>query len=591
MNNNSLLPFERNRYYAGKMLTSSDFAAEQEYMNNKRRFLNNLMYGSGIVCGCGVYSLDDLSLFVESGFAIDSLGREIIIENSVVKKLSAIEGFEQIDSNELTLCLRYKEENVHPVYSVNRQKSDSEYEYNRIKEGYELFFVASDEIAGNLGMETEFLTNGVLYQDDNYMVIAEMPATACINNYTRLQIKLVKLSDSTGLFSFKGCLQLPAFTIEDGSHEISLEFDKVSLDKDECVVKDYWLYVNNDNINETELILKNGSCLVSINDETESYSPDFSMKIIISDITPRELVDRELGKVSLEMYGMGEVQDFICLADISLIRTDSAYIIENICERNVKKYIEAPSRNILRSDFLEYFRTGNIMCHSDRNEQSDKAKQTVYEGSGSRMKVATGIVEIPVGDRARAGEVFYSGEIMHGLGIGTVYVEVGQEVIENNGVTGANAKSTIYGNAGLFKSNNKKGPETDTAVKVFNDKGSFVVAAQFQKDYDCLMLTYRWVAIKLAGNDDEDNAGSSQWIEAETPTIVLGAGESRYLGVKFHNMEKCSITYEVIDKNSGEITLDGIYTAPNKEGVYEIKISCVEKPHICTYVYVIVKKK
>ena len=42
MNNNQIYPFERNRYYPGKMLTSADFQAEQNYFNNKRRFLNNM---------------------------------------------------------------------------------------------------------------------------------------------------------------------------------------------------------------------------------------------------------------------------------------------------------------------------------------------------------------------------------------------------------------------------------------------------------------------------------------------------------------------------------------------------------------------
>ena len=90
MKNTKLYPFERNRYYPGKMLTSADFQAEQTYFNNKRRFINNLMYGAGVVCGCGVFSLDDLSLLVESGVAIDGLGREIVMESSVVKKLSYI---------------------------------------------------------------------------------------------------------------------------------------------------------------------------------------------------------------------------------------------------------------------------------------------------------------------------------------------------------------------------------------------------------------------------------------------------------------------------------------------------------------------
>ena len=375
MNNNSVFPFERNRYFAGKMLTSSDFAAEQEYINNKRRFLNNLMYGSGIVCGCGVYSLDDLSLFIESGFAIDRLGREVIIENSVVKKLSAIEGFDQINSNKLTLCMRYKEENVHPVYSVNRQKSDSEYEYNRIQEGYELFFVATEDIVNTASIDTEFLTNGVLYQDDNYAVMVEMPATVCVNNYARLRIKVVKLSDSLDEFSFKGCIQLPAFSVDD-AHELCVEFEKLNLSIDECVTKDYWVFVRNNQITETELILKDGSCNVVIQDEEIIAFSDFALKILVSDITPRALVDRELGRVSLELHGMGEIEDFICLADITLIRTDSAYIIEKINELKVKKYIETPSGNILRNEYLDYFKEENALTvtYIKDNEVINNAK-------------------------------------------------------------------------------------------------------------------------------------------------------------------------------------------------------------------------
>ncbi len=64
MKDNELLPFCRNRYYKGKMLTSSDFQAEQMYMNHKRRFLNQMVAGAGIVCGMSVTSLDDLSLMI-----------------------------------------------------------------------------------------------------------------------------------------------------------------------------------------------------------------------------------------------------------------------------------------------------------------------------------------------------------------------------------------------------------------------------------------------------------------------------------------------------------------------------------------------
>ena len=56
-------------------------------------------------------------------------------------------------------------------------------------------------------------------------------------------------------------------------------------------------------------------------------------------------------------------------------------------------------------------------------------------------------------------------------------------------------------------------------------------------------------------------------------------------------MEPCTLSYELVEKDSGEITPDGIYTAPGREGVYEIRISCAEQPLISTYAYAVDKKK
>ena len=105
--------------------------------------------------------------------------------------------------------------------------------------------------------------------------------------------------------------------------------------------------------------------------------------------------------------------------------------------------------------------------------------------------------------------------------------------------------------------------------------------------------SYRWVAIKFAGNgvQEQNTSANGQWIEAETPTVVLGTREDYYFGVRFHNMEKCSIAYEITEPDGGKITLDGVYTAPGREGVYEIKIYCMDMPYICTYAYAVVKKK
>ena len=215
------------------------------------------------------------------------------------------------------------------------------------------------------------------------------------------------------------------------------------------------------------------------------------------------------------------------------------------------------------------------------------------EHLGAVPEIETGVLEIPLNANARKGEIRYSGEIMHGLGKGNVYVEVGYERLEDNPVHGANTKSTIYGNPDLFQEDHSPGVCVETAVKVLNDKGSFVVAVRFLKDVDFLILTFRWVALKFPNGESlgttEDISNKS--ITAETPTVVLGTKESYYFNVKFNNMKSCSLAYELTEPGSGEVTPDGIYTAPSKEGVYEIRIYCTDMPMICTYAYAIVKKR
>lgn len=595
MKNTKLYPFERNRYYSGKMLTSSDFQAEQTYFNNKRRFINSLMYGSGVVCGCGVFSLDDLSVLIESGVAVDGVGREIVMESSVVKKLSAIEGFESLHTNMASLCLRYKEEPVHAVYTMNSGTGGDgqEYEYNRISENYQLFLMEQEEAADEYRMETEFLTGTVLYEDEDYAVRLVMPSTVCKGKNVRLEALVEKRSSAGRSLSYHGILQIPVFLTPEGEHEVEIEFSDVSLAKGESLKKEYWLAAQDVTMLDTTILLKSGTARVHIDGVLKEAPTGCSMRIMISDLRPRELVNQEIGRMSLEMKSMGEVRDYIRLADLRLVRTDNAYIIEEVIEKGVKTYITAPAQETLREEYLEYFIKEPVIF-KENGRLSERAPSQSPSAPGSRMpEVATGILEVPLGESAKKGDIRYSGEIMHGLGSGNVYVNIGYEYITDDPALGTSAKNTIYGNTELFQNENSMAAEAETAVKVMNDKGSFIVAVRLLENVEYLVLTYRWVAIRFpAGNDlglMENYTGRS--ISTDTPTVVMGTRESHYFHVKYSNMESCSVAYELTEPGSGEITSDGVYTAPAKEGVYEIRIYCIDMPVICTYAYAIVKKK
>ena len=594
MNNSQLTPFERNRYYAGKMLTSADFQAEQTYFNNKRRFANSLLYGSGIICGLGVFSLDDLSVLIESGVAIDGMGREVVIDSSVVKKLSAVDGFDTLRTNNVSLCLRYKEDEVHTVYSVNRSDPDKEYEYNRISESYQIFLMDTEDIPETFEMETEFLTRGILLNNENFQVEFIMPATVSRGRIVKAVLHVEKLSDAEVSLSYNGTLQVPAFSDPDGFHEIEIELEDIKLSRGETYDREYWMTTMEVATLETNIILKSGSVQAFENEKVIPVPSNLSMKIQLSDIKPRELVNREIGRMNLEMKSVGSMSDFLRLADLVLVRTDSAYIIEQVNESQAKKYISAPAQDMLRSEYMEYFRKDADIRRVAGPVAAAEPVKPLALSNRDIPEVETGILEIPLSENVRRGDICYSGEIMHGLGRGNVYVDVGYEHIREDEALGeASMKSTIYGNPALFASEQRNVVEVETAVRVLNDKGSFIVAIRLLQNVDFLVLTFRWVAIKFpAGNElgiEDDYSGKS--IAAETPTITMGTKESHFFGVRYINLDPCSITYELTEANSGEITADGIYTAPAKEGVYEIRIFCTDMPVICTYAYAIVKKK
>lgn len=592
MRNGELLPFNRNRYYKGKMLTSADFEAEQLYVNNKRRFVNQMLGGSGIVCGLNVISLDDLSIMIESGVAIDDAGREIVVESSVVKKLSAIAGFEQLRTGQASLCLRYREEENQPVYVINRQEGQREYEYNRIQESYELFLQDTEELDDTCEMETEFFAGGVLFENQDYRISFRIPANICAGHYVKAVVSAEKLSGEKASLHYHASMQTPALGTAEGGQELDILLDNVTLEQGKKLEKEYWLLAQAEELSDTSIILKAGSAETMINGTVVSSGGSFNWKINIVEEAPGQLAARETGKVSMEFRSMGAGSGMIRLADLKLVRTETAYLIEAVQERAVKRYIPTVRDAGLRSEYEAYFHKKLPFYQSGRTDAAAQNREEYRERREYALpRMTTGIVEIPLGESARRGDVCYSGEIMHGLGKGNVYVEVGYEGLEEDAASGKSVKATVYGNSALFDQGQTIAAET--AVKVLNDKGSFVVAVKLQQDVKQLVLTYRWVAIRCGEDEpaEEYSVNGSQSISAVTPTVVVDTKESYFFQIKYNNMKPCSVVYELTEAGSGEITPDGIYTAPAKEGVYEIKISCADKPLICTYAYAIVKKK
>ena len=53
--------------------------------------------------------------------------------------------------------------------------------------------------------------------------------------------------------------------------------------------------------------------------------------------------------------------------------------------------------------------------------------------------------------------------------------------------------------------------------------------------------------------------------------------------------EACN--FRVVDPEGGSVDNNGLYTAPSKEGVYEIRVEAVSDPTVYTHVFAIVTQK
>ena len=70
----------RNSWFHGELLDAAHLQLEQDYGIGKRRLLQRLLLGSGVVAGLGVApSSDGTRLVISAGLALDGAGRELVV--------------------------------------------------------------------------------------------------------------------------------------------------------------------------------------------------------------------------------------------------------------------------------------------------------------------------------------------------------------------------------------------------------------------------------------------------------------------------------------------------------------------------------
>ncbi len=160
-----LQKFERNRYFDGKLLVTRDFQQEQDHFRGKNRLHNDLLHGTGTVCGLKVEQHPNPAcrhrfVVLEPGLALDCCGNEIVVhEERIVDLQELIEEALRAGGlfpttgdpadHDIYLRIAYTECNTEPVPALldDCGCTEANVEFNRTREGYRLFVDLTEPVS------------------------------------------------------------------------------------------------------------------------------------------------------------------------------------------------------------------------------------------------------------------------------------------------------------------------------------------------------------------------------------------------------------------------------------------------------------
>ena len=592
MNNRRYYSFERNNYFYGKLLTSRDFEDEQNYMNNKRRLINRVLHGAGIVYGLDVVAVDESSVVIQSGLALDSSGREIVVPSTQVVKLSTIRGYSDLKTSSVCLGIAYAEEKTEPVYAVMNKDADAqERQYNHLKEGYELFLQDSRDCVREPKKEDEYIAWKVLYQDDDLRITQYLPTFAVPGMLVKARTEIHKTSHMPFVCSFSCKVDTDGMI----PGETQIRADNVSQEYGETMVLEQ-------TFRPEDYIFGNGDVSVRFSEITVQKSgvkeaaPDTSMTLNPVYGTALEYVHKTSYRGNLDVDLDRKYDEKLWIAGIQLIRSERHSIIDRVERAPFDQYVYSSEQLMILEKLEEFLipqdgSAGRPQVYVQGNSERSAA------AAPERRSNSSGVFEMSLGSGGEVGKVYFSDEIMHGLGNGPVYVDIGIEYISRDVNASGDRESIILGDGSIFESDStvtdEKIFQVDQAVKILPDRGTFIVGVRPRVKMGRIGLRIRWYAFKPEDLEQRvyDRSEQKGCIMIQPDTIVLPPKGIVHINPVFINMPEEALSYTLLDPEGGKIDNTGLYTAPAQEGVYEIKAAALSDPEIFTHAFIIVSQK
>ncbi|WP_284640480.1 hypothetical protein [Paenibacillus silviterrae] len=540
MKKSRYFPFERNRYFYGKLLTVRDFESEQKYFNDKRRLLNRLLYGSGVIAGLQVIAVDDKSVSVESGVAVDSLGREVIVASPVTLKLSMMEGFSNNEyAKNVYLCIAYDEKGKEPVHAVTsssvRQEEVSE--YNRVVESYRLFIREDAPEPAQFDWNQFSKESTLIHDDGQVRVVQSVPRYVAEGETFEVELRVEKTLQSSRI-TFEYEPLRDHFRFLDETEQGKLRFVEPSDSRSGDYTVTFRAVAKGKAGERGELGNKPGSALLMVGDRRIQLTHSFTSQVeIVRDVESR-LWDAYINR-PLDTVLSSPADPYLVLAKISLLQMGPSYVIERV---DPLPFGELVVNSPMLSELVR--RRGSIAGSKafsasaetrqlppeekphfsvDFEEETNRFEFTLGlpQSQSIEEEVATGVTEISLLSQdgkqdskipfLRQGKSFFSGEIEHGLGSGPVLITVGVELDKGEGVVSellGTSECVMYGSQDVFQDSEFEPnlPKLSIGTMVYPQKGTFRIGVKLLPAPEIPSIKLRWWAVRKNTNVGSDSA-------------------------------------------------------------------------------------
>lgn len=565
MKNTKLYPFERNKYYYGKLLSVEDFTAEQKYVNDKRRIINRLIHGIGVVSGLNVVCIDDRTISVDSGLAFDNTGREVVIDVPIIKKLDLINGYENAcgaGGAYVYLCLEYNESENGEAHNIAASGGK-----DRISESYNLYLTA-EEPEDDIENEQDLCERKTtVFRDKNLCIKHIMPRFVHPDEPFEMRIEVESYAKQYAAFSYD--VQLICLnTVPDNSAILHVNFDETFFEKTGKYTLTY-------SLSATDVIGTLGEARIDSSTFTLSYDrlpTDGKIEGSCTvEITPGDIPD-EIAK-SCYQAGMDSVLrntagQKLYLARINLVNAGGSLIIDNVENFPFGQYVKSLP---LLSSLVGFDGRGE-------NRTLSRSSTGLPEKSADNANpdIAAGVCRIPLNGGSFKNKAVFSEEIVHGLGPGNVTIILGTPTANNE---------IVFGSGNIFKDDV---PYIETAAKLNPAKGSFVIGVMAKNALVSDYIDIKWTAVREI--EEAVPEKSRMHLTIKPAALVLKPRESKYLEAVCENMTNKTVRWSVASEFGGEIDENGMYAAPNTEGIYEVVAQSVYYPEIKASIMVVVRE-